>query len=268
MTRAKIVTIHSFRGGTGKSNLTANLAAQAALAGRRVGVFDADIQSPGIHVPFGLDVQTMGRTLNQYLRGECQIEQAAVRVGDIAGPAAGRRQLAGKDLWLVPSSINSLEISRILRDGYDMNRLNEGLRRLSKALALDYLFIDTHPGLGEETLLSLAISDLVLLILRPDQQDFQGTAVGVDVARGLDVPRLLLVINKALKRYDFAHLRQAAETSYAVPVAGVLPQDDELIDLASKDLFSLCYPAHEWSQTVRQIAQAVLENNGGSSAKG
>lgn len=268
MSSVKIISVHSFRGGTGKSNLTANLAAQAALSGYRVGVFDADIQCPGIHVPFGLDAQTMGRTLNQYLHGECEIEQVAVRVGAAASLACGGRQLAGKDLWLVPSSINSLEISRILRDGYDMNRLNEGLRRLSKKLALDYLFIDTHPGLGEETLLALAISDLVLLILRPDQQDFQGTAVAVDVARGLDVPHMLLVINKALKRYDFAQLRQAVEASYAVPVAGVLPLDEDLIDLASKDLFSLCYPAHEWSQTVCQIAQAVLENTASSAQDG
>ena len=34
---AKIIAIHSFRGGTGKSNITANLAALVALAGHRVG---------------------------------------------------------------------------------------------------------------------------------------------------------------------------------------------------------------------------------------
>lgn len=49
-----VVCVHSFRGGTGKSNLSANLAAQLSLRGRRVGVVDTDIQSPGIHVLFGL----------------------------------------------------------------------------------------------------------------------------------------------------------------------------------------------------------------------
>ena len=52
---AKVVSFHSFRGGTGKSNMSANVAALLALDGRRVGVVDADIQSPGIHVLFGLD---------------------------------------------------------------------------------------------------------------------------------------------------------------------------------------------------------------------
>src|SRR5436190_5921619 len=199
----KIVSIHSFRGGTGKSNTTANLASQVALAGKRVGVVDTDIQSPGIHVLFGLNEAKMGRTLNEYLRGDCKIEDVALRIGDHldAGDASGRKQLAGKDLWLIPSSINVGEISKVVRDGYDVNKLNEGLQTLCKKLQLDYLFIDTHPGLNEETLLSVAISDVLIIILRPDQQDFQGTAVTVDIARSLDVPNLLLVVNKALTRY-------------------------------------------------------------------
>ena len=40
---AKIVSIHSFRGGTGKSNITANVAAQIAMQGHRVGVIDTDM---------------------------------------------------------------------------------------------------------------------------------------------------------------------------------------------------------------------------------
>ena len=85
----KIVSIHSFRGGTGKSNLTANLAAQAALAGYRVAIVDTDIQSPGIHVLFGLNDKNMGRTLNEYLRGDCSIEQVALPIGEHASDQPG-----------------------------------------------------------------------------------------------------------------------------------------------------------------------------------
>jgi len=46
---ARIVSIHSFRGGTGKSNTTANVAAVLAGQGQRVGVNDTDIQSQGIY---------------------------------------------------------------------------------------------------------------------------------------------------------------------------------------------------------------------------
>lgn len=253
-----IVSIHSFRGGTGKSNITANVAAQVALAGKRVGIIDTDIQSPGIHVPFGLDEKSMGHTLNQFLRSECSIEDVAYCIGDHAGQTGGRQKLAGTQLWLVPCSINSAEIGQVLRDGYDVGKLNEGMQRMSRSLKLDYLFIDTHPGLNEETLLSLAISDILLIVMRPDQQDFQGTAVTVDVARGLDVPNMYLVVNKALVRYDFAQIRRQVEEIYQAPVATVLPLTEDMADMGSADLFSLRFPDHLWSRAIMEATQAVL----------
>ena len=56
---SKIISVHSFRGGTGKSNTTANLAVLLANAGKRVGVIDTDIQSPGIHVLFNFEESKM-----------------------------------------------------------------------------------------------------------------------------------------------------------------------------------------------------------------
>ncbi len=64
---AKIISIHSFRGGTGKSNTTANVATLLATEGRRVGVIDTDIQSPGIHILFGLAGEEITTSLNDYL---------------------------------------------------------------------------------------------------------------------------------------------------------------------------------------------------------
>ncbi len=42
---AQIIAVHSFRGGTGKSNLIANIAATMALQGQRVGIIDTDVPS-------------------------------------------------------------------------------------------------------------------------------------------------------------------------------------------------------------------------------
>lgn len=256
----KIVSIHSFRGGTGKSNTTANVASQVAMAGHRVGVVDTDIQSPGIHVPFGLNEAALNQipTLNQFLHGQAKITDVAYHIGEHPGDAPGRKKLAGKSLWLLPSSMDGAEISRILRDGYDVNKLNEGIQTFHKEMKLDYVFIDTHPGLNEETLLSIIVSDILLLILRPDQQDFQGTAVTVDIARSLGVPNLYLVINKVLTRYDFEHLRQQVEQIYSAPVAGIMPLTEDMVDLQSADIFSLRYPDHPWSKAIMGIAQMVM----------
>jgi MinD-like ATPase involved in chromosome partitioning or flagellar assembly len=165
---SKIISIHSFRGGTGKSNTTANVAAILAAEGNRVGVIDTDIQSPGIHVLFGMDGHAIGHSLNDFLWGRCGIADAAHDVTANLG-----RDIAGK-LFLIPSSVQPDQIVSVLREGYDVTRLTEGFRNLIRELNLDVLIIDTHPGLNEETLFSLAISHAMAIIMRPDQQDYEG----------------------------------------------------------------------------------------------
>lgn len=49
----------------------------------------------------------------------------------------------------------------------------------------------------EETLLSIVISDALVVVMRPDKQDYEGTGITVTVARELKVPNLMLVVNKA-----------------------------------------------------------------------
>ena len=97
-----------------------------------------------------------------------------------------------------------------------------------------------------------------MLVLRPDQQDFQGTAVTVEVARKLKLKKLLLVVNKALPKLEFEGLRQQVQEAYNAPVAGILPVSEEMIELGSAGLFSLKYPEHPFSQGVREIAAQIL----------
>jgi len=251
---SKIVSIHSFRGGTGKSNSTANLAAIVARYGHRVGIVDTDIQSPGIHVLFGFDEERMKHSLNDYLWGNCVIEDTAYDVTSVLKEKANK----SSKIYLIPSSIKARDITRILREGFDFGMLNDGFQDLIDALDLDYLFIDTHPGLNEETLLSLTISDVLVLILRPDNQDFQGTAVTVEVARKLQVPKMLLMINKVLPSIDFDSLRQQVEKIYNAPVAGILPLSDEMVQMASSDLFCLRHPNHPLSQEMEKVAKQIM----------
>jgi len=255
----QIVSIHSYRGGTGKSNLTANLATCAALTGLRVGIVDTDIQSPGIHVLFGLEDKQITRALNDYLYGQCQIEETAYHMTPPEVEAAGGR------IYLIPSSMKAGEIARVLRDGYDVNLLNDGFERLLIELKLDFLFIDTHPGLNEETLLSIAISDWAVLILRPDKQDFLGTAVTIEVARKLGVPNLILAINKALPNTDLVALRQDVEKTFNTDVGAALALTEDLLRLGSNGLFRLKFPNHPWSKEVERLANRIIAPDGGAS---
>jgi len=251
-----VISVHSFRGGTGKSNTTANLAGQLAASGARVAVVDTDIQSPGIHVLFGF-ADDLDNTLNDYLWGKLPIKDAA---HDVTSTIAATSTIAeGGALFLVPSSMKAGDIARVLREGYDVGTLNDGFRDLAKDLQLDYLLIDTHPGLNEETLLSITISDVLLLILRPDRQDFQGTAVTVDVARKLGVPELFLVVNMVPTNIDVDDLREQMTAAYGSETAAILPFSKQVVDNASGGLFSLVHPDHAWSEQFRRIAHHVTQ---------
>ena len=249
---SKIISIHSFRGGTGKSNTTANITAILAAQGLRVGVIDTDIQSPGIHVLFGLEEEDMDHTLNDYLWGKCEIAEAAHDVTSRLGA-----DLSGQ-IYLIPSSIKAGEIARVLREGYDVGLLNDGFHDAIESLDLDVLMIDTHPGLNEETLLSIAISDALAIIMRPDQQDFQGTAVTVDIARKLNVPRLVLIVNKTPEVLDFDDVQRRVEQTYNAEVAAVLPHSDEMMILASEGVFALRYPDHRMTAKLKQVAAKLM----------
>lgn len=251
---ASIISIHSFRGGTGKSNTTANVAAILAAQGCRVGVIDTDIQSPGIHVLFGLKGNEITHSLNDYLwRGEAIDVVAHDVTGRLKDSAVNGR------LFLIPSSIQPGEITRVLREGYDAKMLTKGLRSLLVSLNLDVLLIDTHPGLNEETLLSLVISHALVIVMRPDQQDYEGTGVTVAVARKLNVPRMMLVVNKVPESFDRDKIQAEVEASYQCPVAAVLPHVDEMMMLGSADIFALKYPDHPLTALYRQVALQLTD---------
>jgi septum site-determining protein MinD len=248
---AHIIAVQSFRRGTGKSLLTANIGAQQAAAGRRVALVDADLPAPALHLLCGLAEAPGVRTLNDYLLGRCDIEQAAHDITPLLGDKADGR------IFLIPASASLDEITRILRKGYNLRLLDEGFQTLIEQLALDTLIVDTHAGLHEEALTLMALSDVLALVLRHDQQDYQGTAVMVEVGRRLDVPRITLIGNQEPASFDPKAVRAQIEQSYDCEVAGVLPHSDALM-VDSHGVFVLRHPAHPLTELIGQIAAAVV----------
>lgn len=234
--------------------MTANLSAVLAAQGYRVGIIDTDIQSPGIHVLFGMDESSAQRSLNDYLWGRCELIEAAYDVT----PEAIAAVQNGK-IFLVPSSIKMGEIARILKEGYDVVKLTQGLQQLCEDLQLDYLMIDTHPGMNEETLLSIAISNELIIILRPDRQDFQGTAVTLQVARRLNTAKISLLVNKLLSKYSPTQVKEQVSQTFQVPVLGVFPLSEDMADLGSKRIFALEFPDDPYTVEVQQVAAAIAQ---------
>ncbi len=249
----KIITLHSYRGGTGKSNIAANLAYLTAKRGHSVAVLDTDIQSPGVHLIYGMDQGRVTFTLSDFVLGKCELEETAYDISDELDLGA-----SGGRLLVLPSRMSVEDISRVLADGYDANKLNSEFNKLLTELELDFLFLDTHPGLNKETLLTTSISDNLILLVRPDKQDYHGTALLVEVARRLQVPRVSILLNKVLSTMDKEAIRAKVEAAYECPVIGILSFEEDVMSNGSHSLFTKQFPSHSWTTELNRIADSLL----------
>lgn len=251
----QIVSVHSYRGGTGKSNLTANLAWLAAKDGAKVAVLDTDLQSPGTHVVFGLDQGRITHTLTDFLFGKCDLEEAAYDCTTDLGLEGG-----SGSLHLLPSSMQLEMIMQVLEQGYDVGKLNLHFETLVDSLDLDLLLVDTHPGLNRETLLNIAVADTLVVLIRPDSQDFHGTAVLLEVAGKLRVPRTYMVANKVVPSLDPHDVRARIEEAFKQEVIGTLPLSEEMAILGSNGLFVRKHPRHALTEQLHAVHLRLRED--------
>jgi MinD-like ATPase involved in chromosome partitioning or flagellar assembly len=250
---SKIISIHSFRRGTGKSAITANFAALLASQGRRVIVIDTNLESPSLHILFGLEEAEITHALNDYLWGNCAIQQT---IHDVTPRL--NTDISGQVL-LIPASTDLVDIKRVLTEGYDAGILNYGFYELLDKLRVDTILVDTHAGLNAETLASIAIAHTLVIILRLDRQDYQGTSVMIDLAQHLDMPpHRILVANEVPLAFDFARVKMNLEKTYGCEVAAVLPHSQELMALASASIFVLRYSHHPFTTSLKRAASRLM----------
>jgi septum site-determining protein MinD len=246
---ARTIAIHSFKGGTGKSTLSANLAVSLALKNKRVAVMDMDLEGPGLHVIFGLDPFELPFTLNDVLTKGAQPEQAALKMND-------RLHLNKGALYFSPASVKVEEILKSLRSGFELDSFSNAVKRLAERFGLDYLLVDTHPGIEDDTLLAMGTCDHLLLISRLDQQDMFGTGVMAEVARTLEKPVHLVVnmVPTALKPSEVPAILNKIGTTFKIHPLGWLPFSDDIVNSLSKEVFILANPTHLMTKRFAELA--------------
>ncbi len=190
---ARTITLHAFRAGTGKTTLLANIAVSLTQQGKRIGIVDADVHAPGLHILFGLP--NPRPTLNDYLWDEARLDEIVARFQDDRLP---------HEIIAVPASSQLDDILRMLREGFDCSLLYTGLRALGERHQLDYLLVDTPPGFHSEALIIAIASNLVLITLPPDEQDLAGTLLLLDAIRRRGEPPTFLLLNKLPAQHGVA----------------------------------------------------------------
>jgi MinD-like ATPase involved in chromosome partitioning or flagellar assembly len=243
MGTAKIHLLCSFRGGSGKTSLTANLGILLANAGMRVALVDMALNAPGLHIPFGLTSRDLSRTLQDSLAIGCELR-------DVALDLNSQLNLSGSGkLYLLPASAGVHSLARLMRHGYDPQEFASALRQLVEDLSLDLVLLDTHPGLSEELLLAMLLAEGVSLVLRGDSSDLEGTGALLQVARKLGKKHPHLILNQMPPGKNAEYYNQTLQ----VEVAGSIPGGQGL-----DPLFCLRQAEGAPAQALKAISHRLL----------
>lgn len=246
-----ILTLFAMRGGTGKTALAANLAVTMAQQGLRTALVDLDLPAPGLHAIFGLRAGTFTHGTNCVLKKVCSLEEGFVDVTDhLSDPVSG-------SVLLLPGT----PVHASLKSSYTLDQaasLYADLQRWAKDQSIDLILMDVQPGLAENMLFWLACADTLLLTMRLSQQDYQDTALLVEVARKLSVSRLGIVVNQVPALFSAGVVKSQIEQAYAVEVMAVLPQSNEF--LAGSGPASTRFSDHPLTRQYLQIVESLRKN--------
>lgn len=167
---AKVITVANNKGGVGKTMQAYQLSTYLAHKGNRVLVVDLDSQA-NLSVTLGADVR---RTLiPEWLIGD-------VESADVIVPSEGKHEFH-KNLFVVPSSRHMANLAKLLILSESEVRKNAGRKERLLKLRLeevkdqfDFIVIDTPPMLGDELIMALVASDLILIPTQAQDYSIDG----------------------------------------------------------------------------------------------
>ena len=252
----RIIAIHSYKGGTGKTLLSLNLAAAFAKHGKKVCLMDLDFRAPSLATL--LKVQESENWLNDYLNGTCEIDKVLIDISDkvpnsgklfvgLANPATEAiRDMSAKDRkW----EMRALGRLLSLRDSLLTDR------------NFDYLVFDTSPGLQYSSINAVVTADLVLVATTFDRSDVDGTKRMLHELYDLFEKKTELVLNKVL--YDVTSksgkesLHERVKDMYQVPLLGIIPCFCDVLRGEGSIIFAQEKPDHPLTRILDDIANQI-----------
>jgi MinD-like ATPase involved in chromosome partitioning or flagellar assembly len=265
MTTGKTLAFHSYKGGTGKTTLIANLAAFYAMSGMRVCLLDFDLYAPSLTTYFR---KTPITYLNNLLNGEAEISKVLIDVSSELG-------LPGK-LFLGFSSprkedINEIEIKH--EQKWQLAALRRFLlakNELFEKYKIDYLFLDTSPGIRYWSINALAAADMLFLIMKNSDMDIEGTKKMInDIYDSLTRfgSKYFVILNKVPgaspidePRWETTHEKGSEvelEKEIGTQVIGSIPCFCDIQFSRHEFLFAIKQPNHPFSKKFVTIAEKI-----------
>ncbi len=248
----KVIAVHSFKGGTGKTTLSANLATTLA-ANHRVGVMDLDLSGPGLHVIFGLKKGDVKATLTDIFLGDASPEDVVVDLSQRFGLTKG-------GLYFCPASNKVEDMLRLLKSGLEVTLFQDTLQKVGEKYKLDYIFVDTHPGVENDTVLAMGCCDALVLVSRVDQQDLFGTAVMVLLAETFEKPTFLTLnmVPPGVRIKDAEKVGRELAQLFRSRFLAAFEFQMDVINNLSRSVFVVEYPNSSFAHKLNIAAENLM----------
>lgn len=242
----KCIAFHSYKGGTGKSTMSSNIAALLTRRGLNVLLLDMDVYAPSLQTYFNTSPD---KWINDFLFEVADFEEVVYdltnKVEKFSEEFKHNENLKMGKLFVSFSNSSKNEIAKLdgaIRSDSSKIELLRKFIHIKEEMAskknIDYIIIDTSPGIRYWSINSLAIADMILLSLKMDGIDIAGTRrMASEIYSSfmkLGVKSYLLLNRVAgyclppnLQDYSYT-----PETNYAV----VLNEQSQTIEKLKKDL--------------------------------
>jgi MinD-like ATPase involved in chromosome partitioning or flagellar assembly len=193
---ALTITVHSLRGGTGKTLISVNLAAFLVKLGYRVILIDLDLGAPSLQTYVKLENLPQAR-INDYFSDQAKLDQVLIDITRTVGSDVQGTLYMGlaDDKGNIISKLAEREKEQSLEELYKLIKLVRDILP-SDPWNADFIILDTSPGFSKDSLNAVAAADHLILALRLINADLGGTGEMLKILhKGLQ-PFTSLVLNQ------------------------------------------------------------------------
>jgi len=240
------ISFHSYKGGTGKTNISGNLACYLTSKGHKVGLVDTDVSGPGIHALFSLKTK---KTLVDYLLDKARLEDIVYKRGE-------------GELYIIPSDATEEDLVSYSKDPEKAKqKLQTLLKDFESRYDLDHIIFDCSPGLNRSSLLIMGMTEFSIVVCTLDKQDIRGTYVISGVAQRLKSrPRILF--NKLPKNKYEASKETLEDLSrkFGLETIGVILYDEAMAGAWSRKIMVHAYPNSEYSKQIGELWERINQS--------
>ena len=253
----KIIALHSYKGGTGKTLLSVNLTATYARQGKDVCLLDMDFRAPSLQTVFRANNSEYW--LNDYLNGACEIKRVLI---DLSHSHDGNGRFLVGLADPTTEAIREMSAKDRKWEMRALGRLLSFKNSLINDMHLDYLILDTSPGLQYSSINAIVSADVALVVTSMDRSDIKGTQRMIEELYDLFDKKTGIVMNKVpieilSSEKEKSSFFKKFNNLHNLPIMDAIPCFCDVLRAGGTYIFTEEKPEHPFTNALEKIAKKV-----------